>query len=105
MTTLIFPLAEEQGEHLLVDEVGGEMPPTQLSQPRRRLDVRGQSLSACLEHTESAIRAMRHGDVLEVVTSDPACEDGLPAWAHAHGHEMVESGGDGHVYRFLLRVG
>jgi TusA-related sulfurtransferase len=48
---------------------------------------------------------MRPGDVLEVVTSDPACEDGLPAWAQAHGHTVLETGSDGHVHRCLLRIG
>jgi TusA-related sulfurtransferase len=105
MTLSAFQLAEVQGEHLLIVDVGGEAPPTPLSEPRRRVDVRGHPLSACLESTASAIRGMRPGDVLEVVTSDPACEDGLPAWAQAHGHTVLETGSDGHVHRCLLRIG
>jgi tRNA 2-thiouridine synthesizing protein A len=105
MSALTFPLAEEQGEHLLIEDVGGEPPPTQLSEPRRRLDIRGHPLATCLEHTAWTMRDLGPGDLLEVVTSDPASVDGLPAWAHVHGHEVVERAGDGHTYRFLLRAG
>lgn len=105
MSALVFPLAEEQGEHLLLRNVGGVSPPTQVSEPRRRIDLRGHPLAACVEHLSSTMPGMARGELLEVVTSDPASVDAVPAWAHGHGHEVLESGGDGHTYRFLLRAG
>ncbi len=104
MTALTFPLADEQGERLLIDEVGEEAPPTLLNEPRRRVDARGHPLARCLEQTARAMRGMTPGELLEVVTSDAACADGVPAWAEARGHAVLEVGGDGHTYRFLLRV-
>jgi len=105
MSALTFPLAEEQGEHLLIEDIGGESPPTQLTERRRRVDTRGQTVSTCLEHMAWEIRTMAPGDLLEVVTSDAASVDGVPAWARAHGHDVLESGGDGHTFQFLLRAG
>ncbi len=53
--------------------------------------------------TREAIRTMTVGEVLEVVSDDPASDADMKRWARRTGNELVAVTKDGPVYRFLVR--
>jgi TusA-related sulfurtransferase len=53
--------------------------------------------------TRDAIRELSVGDVLEMLSDDPASEADMKSWAARTGHELIEVGHDGGIYRFLVR--
>ena len=39
--------------------------------------------------TQEAITHLQHGDVLQVLATDPGVAMDIPAWLRVHGHELV----------------
>lgn len=67
-----------------------------MTEPTRRLDAPGL---ACIDLTPliaSTMREMRSGDVLEVLTDDPAARVGVPAWCRLTRNPLVHS--DEHIH-------
>ncbi|MCK0537160.1 sulfurtransferase TusA family protein [Alcanivorax quisquiliarum] len=42
--------------------------------------------------TQNRVRELAHGDVLEVLATDPGVLNDVPAWARINGHQVLESG-------------
>jgi len=53
--------------------------------------------------TREAMKALRAGQVLEMVSDDPASEADMKSWSAKTGHDLIEIDRDGAVYRFLIR--
>jgi len=69
----------------------------------QRVDARGLSCPMPIVRTAQAIRTMASGDLLEVTATDPGSVKDFAAWARSTGNELVESGAEGGLFRFVLR--
>ncbi len=76
--------------------------------PTQRLDNRGKPCAGFV-HVRRALEAMRPGEVLEVLSTDPVSWWELPAWARQNGYELLDQRPWGRyrllwrAFRFLLR--
>jgi TusA-related sulfurtransferase len=52
-----------------------------------------------------AIRKVGVGDVVELWTDDPGCEENMAAWTKNTGHELLQSGVTDGVFKFQVRRG
>jgi tRNA 2-thiouridine synthesizing protein A len=57
--------------------------------------------------TQNKIKAMRTGEQLEVICTDPGVMQDIPAWCRIHGHTVLEtrSGDHDHEYVIVIEVG
>jgi len=53
--------------------------------------------------TREALQGMAVGQVLEMLSDDPASEADMKSWARRTGNELLEVTKNGAVYRFLVR--
>ena len=53
--------------------------------------------------TREAISQMAAGQVLEMLSDDPASDPDMKSWAQHTGHELLEVTRNGAVYRFVIR--
>jgi tRNA 2-thiouridine synthesizing protein A len=68
-----------------------------------KLDARGLKCPMPIVKTAQAIKTVAPGDLLEVVATDPGSVADFAAWSRSTGNELVESGGQGGEYRFVIR--
>jgi TusA-related sulfurtransferase len=68
-----------------------------------KLDCLGLFCPMPVLKTREAMRRLAVGQVLEMTSDDPASEADMTSWAARTGHELLEMGRDGAVYRFVLR--
>jgi TusA-related sulfurtransferase len=54
-------------------------------------------------HTREALSRMAVGQVLEMLSDDPASDADMRSWARRTGNELVAATKNGAVYRFLVR--
>jgi TusA-related sulfurtransferase len=72
--------------------------------PGGRLDATGLSCATLTPAIRSAVLALEPGAILEIVSDDPAAEEGLRSWTRLTGHELVSAeAGPGAVRRFHIR--
>ncbi|MBI4362999.1 MAG: sulfurtransferase TusA family protein [Euryarchaeota archaeon] len=57
----------------------------------RTLDVRGLMCPIPVAKSKRAIQQVGPGEVLEILSTDPAAKQDIPAWARRDGHELVEA--------------
>ncbi|MGO8685500.1 MAG: sulfurtransferase TusA family protein [Thermoleophilia bacterium] len=69
----------------------------------RTLDCLGLYCPEPLFETREAIDAIAVGELLEVLSDDPAAEEDLTRFAKRAGHEVVSVENDGGQLRMLLR--
>ncbi|MBI3637223.1 MAG: sulfurtransferase TusA family protein [Candidatus Rokubacteria bacterium] len=50
-----------------------------------------------------AIKAMPVGQVIEMLSDDPASDADMQSWSARTGHELIDVQRNGAVYRFLVR--
>jgi len=68
------------------------------------LDAAGEACGTVTPVIKQALSALAPGQVLEVLTHDPATRAGVPAWCRLTGHELVETRlEDGPRTRFWIR--
>lgn len=67
------------------------------------LDAAGEACGTVTPVIRKALAALHGGQVLEVLTRDPATRLGVPAWCRLTGHELVASQEDGQGSRFWIR--
>lgn len=53
------------------------------------LDGSGSACTDLTPQIKHAIAPMSQGEVLEVLSDDPAAREGVPAWSRLTGHELV----------------
>jgi TusA-related sulfurtransferase len=69
----------------------------------KQIDCIGLFCPMPIVKTREAIREMVTGQVLEMLSDDPASEPDMRSWAQNTGHELLEVTRTGAVYRFVVR--
>ncbi|MHA1108239.1 MAG: sulfurtransferase TusA family protein [Alphaproteobacteria bacterium] len=67
------------------------------------LDVRGLKCPLPILKTKKAIGRLNGGDALEVLATDPGSVEDFAEFCRATGHELLESGENDGIYRFVLK--
>ncbi|MGE0483735.1 MAG: sulfurtransferase TusA family protein [Gammaproteobacteria bacterium] len=67
------------------------------------LDTKGLNCPLPILKTKKAIKDVAVGGTIEILATDPAADADFQAFCRTTGHELVESGQDGDVYRFVIR--
>jgi len=71
--------------------------------PDRQIDCTGLFCPMPIVKTREAIKQMTPGQLLEMLSDDPASEADMKSWAQITGHGLIAIGRDGAVFRFLVR--
>ena len=69
----------------------------------QKIDCLGLFCPMPILKTREAMKTLRVGQVLEMISDDPASDADMRSWSAKTGHELIEIGRDGTVYRFLIR--
>ena len=69
----------------------------------RYLDCLGLFCPIPIVKTREAMKQMAAGQVLEMLSDDPASEADMKSWAQRTENELLEVSKTGVVYRFLIR--
>ncbi|CAN5627785.1 sulfurtransferase TusA family protein [soil metagenome] len=67
------------------------------------LDARGLKCPMPIVRTAQKIKELGHGQLLEVLATDPGAVADFAAWSRATGNEIVDQSADGGVFRFVIR--
>jgi tRNA 2-thiouridine synthesizing protein A len=67
------------------------------------LDTKGLNCPLPILKTKKAMKDVAVGGTIEILATDPAADADFQAFCRTTGHELVESGQDGEVYRFVIR--
>ena len=67
------------------------------------LDVKGLNCPLPILRAKAALKKMQTGNALEVLATDPGSVADFDAFCRATGHELMETGEDDGVYRFLIK--
>ena len=68
------------------------------------LDAKGLNCPLPILRAKKAIKDLPSGGTLEVLATDPGSVADFEAFCRATGHGLVESGEEGGVYRFLIKI-
>ena len=71
--------------------------------PDRQIDCTGLFCPMPIVKTREAMTQMTPGQVLEMLSDDPASDPDMRSWAQNTGHELLEVIRSGAVYRFVIR--
>jgi tRNA 2-thiouridine synthesizing protein A len=71
--------------------------------PYRTLDCVGLFCPMPILKTREVIQGMTVGELLEMLSDDPASEADMKSWSARTGHELVGIDKHGAVFRFLVR--
>ena len=67
------------------------------------LDAKGLNCPLPILKAKKALMALSPGGTLEVLATDPGAVKDFAAFSRTTGHELIEQGQDGNVFRFVLR--
>ena len=73
------------------------------SKPKKTLDCIGLFCPQPLLQSREQIDSIEVGDILEVLSDDPAAEEDLKRFAKRTGHEIVKFEKERDILRFLIR--
>ncbi len=68
-----------------------------------QLDCKGLCCPMPVVKTKKAIKGMKVGQLLEMVSTDPGAMPDMEAWARQTGHELVEARDEGDTFTFLIK--
>ena len=71
--------------------------------PDRQIDCTGLFCPMPIVKTREAMTQMTPGQVLVMVSDDPASDPDMRSWALNTGHELLAVTRNGAVYRFVIR--
>jgi tRNA 2-thiouridine synthesizing protein A len=71
--------------------------------PDRQIDCTGLFCPMPIVKTREAMTEMTAGQVLEMLSDDPASDPDMRSWARNTGHELLDVTRNGAVYRFVIR--
>jgi tRNA 2-thiouridine synthesizing protein A len=69
----------------------------------KHIDCTGLFCPLPIVRIREAIRDLRPGQLVEMLSDDPGSEPDMKAWSRRSGHELVEVTRDGAVFRFVVR--
>ena len=72
------------------------------TQIAKTLDLKGLSCPLPIVKTAQGIKELQSGELIEALATDPGSVADFNAWCKSTGNELVESGEDGGVYRFVI---
>ena len=75
----------------------------EISESGKKLDVRGMFCPEPMFKTNIELQKMQVGEILTVLTDDPAAEDDISNWARRLGHEVVKMEKNGNEIRFEIK--
>jgi tRNA 2-thiouridine synthesizing protein A len=67
------------------------------------LDAKGLNCPLPILKAKKAIAALKAGDTLEVIATDPGAVKDFEAFSRATGHPLLESKDEGGTFRFLIK--
>jgi tRNA 2-thiouridine synthesizing protein A len=71
--------------------------------PDKKIDCIGLFCPMPIVKTREAMKAMTIGQVLEMLSDDPASDADMKSWTRRTGNDLLEVTRDGAIYRFLVR--
>ena len=74
-----------------------------LVNPDRQIDCTGLFCPMPIVKTREAIQGMGPGQLLAMLSDDPASDADMRSWCQITGHELLEVSREDGVYRFLVR--
>lgn len=69
------------------------------------LDAKGLNCPLPILKAKKAMAALKDGETLEVLSTDPGSVPDFQAFSRATGNALLESGEAGGVFRFVLKKG
>ncbi|HEY6203756.1 MAG TPA: sulfurtransferase TusA family protein [Candidatus Limnocylindria bacterium] len=69
----------------------------------RRLDLQGVPWQLTLSRVSNTMSELSHGELVEVLSTDPGSVRALDTWSRATGNALLESSQFGNVLRFVVR--
>ena len=76
---------------------------SKLFNPDKHIDCTGLFCPMPVVKTREAIGTMAVGEVLEMLSDDPASDPDMRSWARNTGHELLGVTRNGAVYHFVIR--
>ena len=76
---------------------------SKLVNPDKQIDCTGLFCPMPIVKTRDAMKHMAVGEVLAMLSDDPASDADMKSWADRSGHELIGVSREGAVYRFLVR--
>ena len=76
---------------------------SKLFNPDRQIDCTGLFCPMPIVKTREAMKQMAIGQLLQMLSDDPASEADMKSWAQITGNELVHVARDDGVFRFLVR--
>ncbi|MFZ5750005.1 MAG: sulfurtransferase TusA family protein [Pseudomonadota bacterium] len=67
------------------------------------LDAKGLNCPLPILRAKKALKELPTGGTLEILATDPGAVADFEAFCRTTGNEMVSSGQDGNVYKFVIR--
>ena len=71
--------------------------------PDKQLDCLGLFCPMPVLKVREALKTIAVGQVLEMLSDDPASEADMTSWARRTGNELLAVERDGAIFRFLIR--
>ncbi len=71
--------------------------------PDKQIDCTGLFCPMPIVKTREAIRDMEPGDLLAMLSDDPASDADMRSWSQITGHGLLDVSRQDGVYRFLVR--
>jgi tRNA 2-thiouridine synthesizing protein A len=71
--------------------------------PDRRIDCTGLFCPMPIVKTREAIKQIAPGQLLEMLSDDPASEADMKSWAQITGHDLLAVEREDGIFRFLVR--
>ncbi len=68
-----------------------------------QLDTKGLNCPLPILKTKKSLKDVPVGGTIEILATDPAADADFQAFCRTTGHELLESGQDGEVYRFVIK--
>ena len=74
-----------------------------LPAPDSVLEAFGEGCATLTPRIRARLRQLESGQILEVVSDDPAAREGVPAWSRLTGNPLLAAAVDGDRLRFSIR--
>jgi tRNA 2-thiouridine synthesizing protein A len=71
--------------------------------PKKTLDCVGLYCPEPLFQTREQMDKLKNGDILEVLSDDPAAEEDIKRYAKRTGNKIIQFEQDGDILRFLIK--
>jgi len=71
--------------------------------PDKEIDCIGLFCPMPIVKTREALHSMRSGELLAMLSDDPASDADMRSWCRGTGNDLVDVSREGGVYRFLVR--